>query len=251
MEDGYTVTNSHTPELLSFTVTKNWEDYDNNDGIRPESITVRLSANGEEIKTYEISSENNWTYTFVELPRYCDGEEIEYIITEDEVDGYITTVSENVIVENDDQTITINNTITNTHEKEKITIEGVKTWEDFDNEYNSRPNEITIYLYKKDELYKTIIVTSETDWKYVIDNLDKYADGEEITYTIKEEAVEGYETTYDGYNILNKIIWNIGDGEEELPPQTGIEISFNNVLYVIISGVLFILGSYLKHEESK
>ncbi|MBQ8892248.1 MAG: Cna B-type domain-containing protein [Bacilli bacterium] len=249
--DGYNVTNSHTPELLSFTVTKNWEDYENNDGIRPESITVRLFANGEEIDTYEITSENDWTYTFTELPRYSEGKEIEYTITEDEVQGYVTIVSENVVVTNDDQTITINNIITNTHEKETITIEGQKSWEDFNNEYNSRPNEITIYLYKKDELYKTIIVTSETDWKYVIENLDKYADGEEITYTIKEETVEGYETTYDGYNILNTIIWNMGDGSEELPPQTGIEISFNNVLYVIISGVLFILGSYLKHEESK
>ena len=247
--DNYDITNTHVPETISFNVTKVWDDNNNQDGKRPESITVRLLANGEEIDSYTITSENDWTYSFTELPRYQNGEEIDYTITEDEVAGYVITVGENVEVFDENETKVINNTITNTHEPEKIKIEGQKTWEDFENEYNSRPKEITVYLYKKDELYKTIIVTSETDWKYVIDNLDKYADGEEITYTIREETVEGYETTYNGYNITNTIIWNEGDGE--LPPQTGFEVSFNNVLYIIISGVLFILGTYLKHEESK
>ena len=105
------------------------------------------------------------------------------------------------------------------------------------------------FFSKFQTLYETIIVTSENDWKYVIENLDKYCDGEEITWTIKEEEVEGYETIYDGFNITNKIIWNVGDGKEELPPQTGYEISFNNILFVIISGILYALGYSLKHEE--
>ncbi len=247
----YEIINHHIPETLTFTVTKNWEDYDNNDGIRPENITVRLYGNGKEIKTQEINADNEWTYTFEDLPRYDNGKEIEYSIKEDEVKGYVTTVSENIEIIDDNETKVINAIITNTHEKEKTEIVGEKIWEDFDNKFDSRPDEITIYLYKKDELYKTIVVSSESDWKYVIDNLDKYSNGEEITYTLKEETVEGYETTYDEYNIVNTIIWNVGDGNEELPPQTGFEIEFNNVLYVIISGVLFILGTYFKHEEVK
>ena len=245
--DNYDIINTHTPETLTFTVTKIWNDYNNNDGIRPESITVRLKANGEEIKTYTITEANEWTYTFTDLPRYSNGVEIVYTIEEDEVEGYETTIPENVETLTENETKVINNTITNTHEKEKIKIEGQKTWDDFDNKYNSRPDEITIYLYKKDELYETIVVSSETDWKYVIENLDKYCDGEEITWTIKEKEVEGYETIYDGYNILNKIIWEVGDAE--LPPQTGYEISFNGILYVILSGVLYLLGRSLKHEE--
>ena len=255
----FEIVNNHTPETIEFNITKNWDDYEDEDGIRPESITIRLYADGVEIDSFEMTEANNWTYSSKTLPRYkkhdgVDKQEIVYTITEDEIEGYGSTINTAVVINDDNKGKVINNSIINSH-MPQITIEGEKTWEDFDNEYNSRPKEITIYLYKKDELYKTITVTSETDWKYVIENLDKYEDGEEITYTIREEEVEGYETIYDGYNILNKIIWNMGDGTEELPPQTGIltgiEISFNNVLYVIISGVIFILGSYLKHEESK
>ena len=35
--DNYDIINTHTPETLTFTVTKIWNDYNNNDGIRPES----------------------------------------------------------------------------------------------------------------------------------------------------------------------------------------------------------------------
>ena len=37
-----TLTNTHTPELTSITGTKTWKDADNQDGKRPESITVNL-----------------------------------------------------------------------------------------------------------------------------------------------------------------------------------------------------------------
>ena len=248
---GYDVTNTHEIETIKFNITKTWEDYEDNDGKRPESITIRLFADGKEIDSFEMTAENEWTYSSDTLPRYKKGEvkqEIIYTIKEDEIEGYDSIISDPEIITDDNQGKTINNSITNTHEKETIKIEGEKTWDDFENKYDSRPDEITIYLYKKDELYMTIVVSSENEWKYVIDNLDKYADGEEITYTIKEKEVEGYETTIEGYNISNKLIWNVGDGE--VPPQTGYEISFNNVLYIIVSGLLFILGYNLKHKEN-
>ena len=53
--DGYTpaysdfnVTNRYTPEQTSVKVTKAWMDNNNQDGIRPESITVKLLANGQD-----------------------------------------------------------------------------------------------------------------------------------------------------------------------------------------------------------
>ena len=249
----FEIVNNHTPETITFNITKIWDDYEDEDGVRPESITIHLFADGKEIDSFEMTAENDWSYTSNVLPRYkkhdgTDKVEIVYTITEDEIEGYGSTIDEPVITIDETESKVINNSITNSHMPE-ITIEGEKIWEDFENKYNSRPDEITIYLYKKDELYKTIVVSSETDWKYVIENLDKYAGDEEITYTLKEEAVEGYETTYEGYNIINTIIWNEGDGE--LPPQTGIEVTYNNILYVIVSGLLFMMGAYLKKEESK
>jgi len=254
-EENNTITfeliNNHTPETIEFNITKNWDDYEDEDGARPDSITVYLYADGELIDTIIMNSENGWKYSTGELKRYRktangEKEEIEYTIVEKEIEGYGSRI-DTTIIENDNNKDgkVINNSITNSH-MPVITIEGEKIWDDFDNKYDSRPKEITIYLYKKDELFMTIVVSSENDWKYVIGNLDKYAGDEEITYTIKEEKVEGYETTIDEFNIINKLIWNEGDGE--LPPQTGFEIKFGEVLYLIISGVLFKLGLYLKKQ---
>ena len=38
---GYVITNSHTPELTKISGEKIWDDGDNQDGKRPESITVK------------------------------------------------------------------------------------------------------------------------------------------------------------------------------------------------------------------
>ena len=40
------ITNTHTPEVTTYEVEKVWSDNDNQDGKRPESITVQLKANG-------------------------------------------------------------------------------------------------------------------------------------------------------------------------------------------------------------
>lgn len=77
--EDYTITNTHTPETISYNLTKNWEDYDNNDGLRPEKITIKVYANNELVKTIEMSAENNWTATTGDLPKYNNGEEFETI----------------------------------------------------------------------------------------------------------------------------------------------------------------------------
>ncbi len=38
--DGYNVTNTHTPEQTSVSVTKVWDDNGNQDGICPASVTM-------------------------------------------------------------------------------------------------------------------------------------------------------------------------------------------------------------------
>ncbi|WP_339327021.1 Cna B-type domain-containing protein, partial [Ligilactobacillus salivarius] len=38
--DGYNVTNNHTPATVKVSGTKTWNDNNNQDGIRPSSITV-------------------------------------------------------------------------------------------------------------------------------------------------------------------------------------------------------------------
>src|SRR5699024_1225619 len=58
------VTNTYTPEETTATVTKFWNDGDNQDGNRPETVTVQLLADGEpEGEPVILTSAENWTYT--------------------------------------------------------------------------------------------------------------------------------------------------------------------------------------------
>ena len=86
---GYVITNSHTPELTNISGEKIWDDGNNQDGKRPESITVNLFANGEKIdsKAVKADAEGNWKYSFKNLPKYANGQLISYTVTEDVVPG--------------------------------------------------------------------------------------------------------------------------------------------------------------------
>lgn len=197
--DGYDITNSHTPEKINISGTKTWDDNDDQDGKRPESITVRLYANGTEFASKDVTAEDEWTYSFEDLDKYANGTEIEYKITEDSVDGYEKEVT--------------GYDITNTHTPEKITFKATKVWDDADNQDGIRPESITVYLYKNDEVFKTAVISDENDWTYSFENLDRYAAGEEISYKIVEEEATGYETEInydeiDENNIISSTITN-------------------------------------------
>ena len=88
------VTNTYTPQQTTVQVTKVWNDNNGQNGIRPESITVKLLANGEDTgKTCLLSDENGWNFTFNGLEKYENGKEIVYTIEEVEVEGYETSIT--------------------------------------------------------------------------------------------------------------------------------------------------------------
>ena len=85
----YTFENEYTAPTVEVKVNKVWDDGDDKDGIRPESISVKLLADGEDTgKIVELSKENNWTYTFTGLKAKKDGKEIVYTVAEKKIDGY-------------------------------------------------------------------------------------------------------------------------------------------------------------------
>ena len=90
--EGTNITNSRTPEVTEVAVKKIWDDADNKDGLRPEKITVRLLADGQEVAIKEITATDNWQASFTDLPVYKEGKKITYTITEDPVVGYTTTI---------------------------------------------------------------------------------------------------------------------------------------------------------------
>ena len=185
----FTITNTHTPKTTTISGTKTWVDYENKDNTRPESIIVRLLADGEEVQNKEVKATDNWNYEFTGLPVNKAGNKIIYTIKEDKVNNYDTTING----------YNITNTYTTTTK-----VEGTKTWIDYENKDNTRPESITVNLLKNGTKVDSKVVTAANGWKYEFTNLDKYDENNNlITYTITEDKVDNYETTISGYNITN------------------------------------------------
>ena len=170
--------------------SKTWDDGENQDGKRPVSITINLLANGEKVSSKVVTEADGWKWNFTNLPKYAEGTEITYTITEDAVEGYETEIS--------------GSNVKNTHIPEKISVSGSKTWNDEENQDGKRPASITINLHANGEKVSSKVVTEADDWKWSFTDLDKYQDGKLITYSISEEKVEEYESTVNGYNVTNE-----------------------------------------------
>ena len=187
--DGYNVTNNHTPATVKVSGTKTWKDNNNQDGIRPSSITVNLLANGQQVASKTVSASDNWQYSFDNLAAYANGKKITYTVTEDAVAGYTSTVD--------------GYNVTNNHTPATVKVSGTKTWKDNNNQDGIRPSSITVNLLANGRQVASKTVSASDNWQYSFDNLAAYANGQKITYTVTEDAVAGYTSTVDGYNITN------------------------------------------------
>ena len=211
-----TITNTHSPSTISVTINKVWDDNDNQDGIRPTSVTVNLLADGEVVKTADVTpnADGDWTYTFTDLAEYSNGKKVAYTVEEANTpEGYTSSVD--------------GTTITNTHTPETTEVSGTKTWDDSDDQDGKRPDAITVNLLANGTIVDTKTVTADDNWAYQFTNLPAKENGTAITYTVSEEAVADYTTTYDGYNITNSYTpgqtsvtvtkaWNDSDNQDGL-----------------------------------
>ena len=90
--EGTNITNNRIPDMTEVAVKKVWDDKENKDGLRPEKISIRLLADGQEVAVKEITATDNWQASFTDLPVYKDGKKIVYTITEDPVAGYTSKI---------------------------------------------------------------------------------------------------------------------------------------------------------------
>ena len=195
---GPNITNRYTPALISVSVSKVWEDANDQDGLRPEEITVGLLADGMDTgRTLVLNEANRWTGTFDGLDEYSHGEKIVYTVREEAVNGYGLQITGDAAA---------GFVLTNTHEPETVTIAGEKVWYDADNRYGKRPESITIYLLADGTNVEERTVSAQSGWKWSFENMPRYRAGTEITYTVAEEKVEGYTAEVMGYDVINTLM---------------------------------------------
>ena len=194
---GFTITNSYTPETITISGSKTWNDNNNQDGKRPASITIRLYANGTELKdkAVTVTADDGWKWSFAGLPKYSDGKEILYTITEDTVEGYTSVVN--------------GYNVTNSYTPGKTNVTVTKAWEDNNNQDGLRPGEITVKLLADgQETNKTLTLSSDNNWQGSFSGLDKYREGKEISYSVAEVSVTGYETEISGSSSTGFTVTN-------------------------------------------
>ena len=221
------ITNSHTPEVITYHIKKTWNDFDNQEGVRPNSIIVRVFKGEEEVTWTEVTGPD-WEYTFT-LPKYTDGVLNQYTILEDEVPLYITPEIEQN--ETEEETKKLSTDIFNNLDTTQFTVDITvkKIWKDDDNKYNVRPQSITVVLYADGDAIEKAILSKENSWTYTWEGLPKYPEGTEdgvpIEYTVEEEKVDNYKATITGSIEEGFTITNTYDGPPEteiVPPKTAV-----------------------------
>ncbi|WP_367377494.1 Cna B-type domain-containing protein [Enterococcus gilvus] len=186
---GIILKNTYEPEIISLNGQKRWEDHNNQDGKRPESIIVNLLADGKIIQEKKVTEKDNWIYEFKNLPKYQNGQEIIYTIDEQSVENYKKEVDGFNLI--------------NHYTPELVLISGEKKWEDHNNQDGKRPESIIVNLLADGKIIQEKKVTEKDNWIYEFKDLPKYQNGQEITYTIDEQLVENYKKEVEGFNLIN------------------------------------------------
>ena len=193
--NGYNLTNSYTPAKTSVSVTKAWNDNNNQDGSRPNEVKVQLYANGEKSgNEVTLNAANKWTHTWTELAEKSNKKTVQYSVKEvGTVKGYTSSVNGK----------NGNFIVTNTHTPSTTTVSGTKTWKDNNDQDGKRPDSIKVNLLANGKVVQSKTVKASDNWKYSFTNLPEFENGKKISYTVTEDQVKDYSTTVNGYNLTN------------------------------------------------
>ena len=86
--------NTMTQAYTDLIVRKAWNDANDAQKLRPQSVTVDVTRNGQTITTLTLNAANRWTQTLTQLPMVDDnGEAYDYDVVENDVpEGYTASV---------------------------------------------------------------------------------------------------------------------------------------------------------------
>jgi hypothetical protein len=238
---GDTVTLVNT-EIVSVSVSKIWDDVDDLDGVRPDSITINLLKNGEQVDSKTVTADDGWSCTFEDLDKYDeDGVEILYTVEEEAVEGYETSIASAISI-----------TATKLWEVEDADdADDADSAEVADGAEVTKPDSITINLLKNGEKVDSKTVTEAGNWSCTFEDLDMYDEnGEEILYTVEEDGVEGYDPSIAVAMEEEVVVTNSHDVSQIA--DTGVHIDYlPYVLIFAIAGGLSILMVICRAKRRK
>ncbi len=223
----FIITNSLDGAKVSIPVMKKWDDGKDRDGLRPESVTVRLmngddrarDKDNKEVEDITLKPSNNWKLSFDNLPKIdAAGGEIAYTVVE--MDGGTAKKSGDKIF-GDEYTVDISRVsdklsdgfvVTNTHEPETRTIRAEKVWTGEDSLSDAQKKTlhkdviVHLYGYKNEEVIyyagsKKIKMGADgkpegkAEWKNVP---ARYYNDSDLEWKVVEDSVFGYTSKVTG-----------------------------------------------------
>ncbi len=197
------------PETVSVQGSKIWVG--DEESTRPESILIRLSADGELTETRTVTADQDWSWTFSGLPKYDEsGKEIVYTVWEDPVPGYSSESSGYDII----------NTWTGESE-DRTDLSVTKIWEDGEDADGIRPEFVAVELVRNGiPTGRTLILDENNGWSGAFPDLEKETDGVKNEWSVTEHAVEGYEGTVSGNEESGFVITNSHIPERTEEPES-------------------------------
>ena len=207
-EDQYTVTTSgdaangfvfkasHVSTSVEIPVSVTWDDAENQDGARIETVEAELYANGEATgNKVTLNAENNWTAKFASVDVKKDGTRIKYEVKGTEADGYDVSVAGDIL---DEKGLVL----TYKHIPAVVNVSARAAWNDANNQDGIRPTDTLVQLYADGTaLGDKAVIESNKEWTKTWSNLPKYKAGKEIAYNVIAYAVSGYTVKVTG-NVL-------------------------------------------------
>ena len=189
----------------TFEGEKEWELGDAPSTVVPDSIDVLLKNGNTVVETKKVTPNEygEWLFSFL-APKYDgDGNEINYFFGEIPIPGFEITIS--------------NNFITNTYTgKRNVTVN--KIWDDNNNP--DRPSEISVQLYKNNEIDgNPITLNEDNNWTHTWFDLS-------IAYvwTVDESEVPGgYSKTVSGSEDTGFVITNTKQSAIEETVISGVK----------------------------
>ena len=204
---------TNTLQTVDLTGRKIWADQSDAYGMRPDSITLTLYADGSPITpatgalSFSGMDTDTWTYTFQTLPKYrADGTTpINYSVQET-LDApfsgaYVTAPAGGTVSSSLDNGRLVAANLTNT--LQTVSLTGTKAWADQSNAYGTRPSSIELTLYADGDVFTPAMgalswsgQSSGDTWTYTFSGLPKYAykngTAYQIMYAVKEGTTNGY-----------------------------------------------------------
>ena len=266
-EEEQIITVENDVKRIDIPVTKVWED-DNKDNDRPESIKVKLFANGTETdKELILNESNNWTSSFNGLEEFNEDDEtkINYTVMEVGAEGNFILLNGNRYRVKIEGSMDEGFTITNIKQipwvplpPPNINVKVEKEWIDSDGKVIDAPiDSIEVELYKDGQATgMKESLNADNNWKATFNNLPYSTElgGNPINYAVMEVGAEDnqikisenwYNVTItgsmrDGFKITNQM--------KEIPekptypvkpnnPTTGDDFSNVYVYMIILSAI--------------